>query len=94
MERKREKPKAQENERLTAAGEGAVAKPLGDAQNEQEAAEGDAHEGDDEGEPAGVCGGTGGRKTAKDSQKQQACEYAGANHRAAPLQELARAVVG
>ena len=74
--------------------EAAVAEPLGNAQRQQEAAERQAHQRDDEGEPADVGAGTGGRKSAEDGLKQDCGQHSRAHHRRSPLNKLTSAVVG
>jgi hypothetical protein len=76
------------------AGEVAVAEPFCYAQGEQQASEGDAREGDDEGEPAGVGAGAGGREAAEHCNQQQAGHEARTEDRCAPLEQLAGAVGG
>ena len=73
--------------------EATVAEPLGHTEAEQQAAERDARQSDDEGEPAGVGAGSGGRKTAEQSEQKKAGEDAGNKDGRAPLQELASSVV-
>jgi hypothetical protein len=63
-------------EPYTATRKAAVAQPFGHAERQQQAAEGDAHQRDDEGEPAGVGAGAGGREAAQQGLKQQAGQQA------------------
>ena len=74
--------------------EAAVAQPFGYTEREQQAAEGEAGQGDDEREPASVCAGAGGRKAAEQRLKQQCSEEACADDGGSPLEELAGSVVG
>jgi len=79
---------------LSRSSQAAVAEPLGEAEGEQHQAEGDAHKRDDEGEPARVGAGSGARVAAEDGDQKDGGENARADHGAAPLEELARAVAG
>ena len=72
----------------------AIAKPFRNAEAEEHQPEGDAHERHDQREPSGIgaCAGLGVAPEYK--LKQDRGEHSYANHRAAPLQKLARAVMG
>ena len=54
----------------------------------------DAHQRDDEREPAGVGAGAGRAESAEKRLKQNCGQHARAHHGRTPLQELTRAVVG
>ena len=79
---------------IAGAPQAAVAKPFGDSEGEKKSAKWDAHERDDEGEPAGIGAGACGAEAAEQRLKQNCGQHARAHHRRSPLQKLARAVVG
>jgi len=76
------------------AGLAAVAKPLGKAEGEEQSAEGQAHEGDNESEPSGVGACAEARVAAEEGDEEKHAEQACCDHRTAPLEELAGAVIG
>ena len=59
----------------------AVAKPFGDAEGEEQSSERKAHQGDDEGEPAGVGVRSGGAESSENGLEKHGGEQSCADHR-------------
>ena len=60
--------------------DGPVPQPLGYAENQQEAAEGKAHQGDDQGKPSSVGAGASGREATKKYLEQHGREKTGTDN--------------
>jgi hypothetical protein len=79
---------------LAVACQAAVPEPFGYAKSEQETAERNAHERNNECEPASVAVGASAGKSAKHGLKKQCGQQADGDNGTAPLQELPCAVIG
>jgi len=76
------------------AGFAPVLEPLGEAEGEEHQAERDTHERDNEREPPSVGARAQARVAAENGDQQKHAQHTGADHGAAPLKKLPRAVVG
>jgi hypothetical protein len=86
--------KAGTNYRLPRGRVAAVAEPLGSTQQKGHATEGQAHHGDDEGEPAGVGVGPLPADAAEDGLGEQRGDQADSDGAGSPAKKLRGAVIG